>query len=367
MANSTLDAVRIKVRRLTQSPSEALLTNAQIDEYVNTFIQYDFPEHLRLFSLRTTYSFYTNPGQDVYPTDIESFVGATDNPLYNFQNRFITVHPPLYIAGYQAFYTQSREQFFGIYPFINSIASIGTSGNGITTNFVGVINTAQAFVPPNLTQQIVLLQDNVLFSSIDTNGLQLALVDVPLVDPVSGYKTPFGNLYVPGTEPATPPLYPVDLLATNQINYQTGAFNITFSSAPAANAFINSQTVLMQPSLPVAICYYDNQFIVRPVPDQAYAINFEVYVRPTELLSNSQSPELEQWWQYIAYGAAKKIFEDRMEMESVQLITPEFKQQERLVLRRTIVQQTNERTSTIYTENVAGAYGPGFIWGGGAF
>ena len=75
-----------------------------------------------------------------------------------------------------------------------------------------------------------------------------------------------------------------------------------------------------------------------------------MYRRPTELLLVGQSPELEQWWQYIAYGASKKVFEDRMDMQSVQMIMPEFNKQERLVLRRTIVQQTNERVATIYTE-----------------
>lgn len=89
---------------------------------------------------------------------------------------------------------------------------------------------------------------------------------------------------------------------------------------------------------------------MRPIPDQVYKIEIEVQERPTELLSASRSPELEQWWQYIAYGAAKKIFEDRTDTDSIQVIMPEFKQQERLVLRRTINQQTQNRVQTIYTE-----------------
>ena len=79
-------------------------------------------------------------------------------------------------------------------------------------------------------------------------------------------------------------------------------------------------------------------------------------------------PELSEYWQYIAYGAAKKIFEDRMDQESVQLIMPEFKEQETLIQRRTIDQQSNERSATIYTENVGptpGGFGSG--WGSGQF
>ena len=71
-----------------------------------------------------------------------------------------------------------------------------------------------------------------------------------------------------------------------------------------------------------------------------------------------------QWWQYIAYGASKKIFEDRMDNDSVDLIMPEFKTQERLVLRTTLTQQANERTVTIYTQgknyNIGGWFGGGW-------
>ncbi len=365
MADSSLTAIRTKVRRLTRSPSEAQITDAQIDEYINTFVLYDFPEHLRTFNLRTQFTFYTNPFQDVYPTDTASFLGVTTNPLYDFQNLYLTVHPPVYIAGYQQFYSQSPEQFFGIYPKVNSIASIGVTGDGVTTTYTGVINTSQQFIPPQSNQQQVgLLQNNVLFSSVDTNFAGLSLVDVPVMNTATGNPSAIGNLYVPGQQPATPPII-VD--PNNNINYVTGVYTITFNGAPGLGETINSQTVPSVASLPQALMFYANQFTVRPIPDQPYSVNFEVYKRPVALLASNQNPELNEWWQYIAYGAAKKVFEDRMDIDSVQLIMPEFKMQERLVLRRTIVQQTNERTATIYTEQTSGGQGSGWGWGGGNF
>jgi len=56
-------------------------------------------------------------------------------------------------------------------------------------------------------------------------------------------------------------------------------------------------------------------------------------------------------------------------MDTVQLIMPEFKKQENLILRRTIVEMTSQRASTIYTQDngAAGAYGPGWFSGGGTF
>ena len=356
MANSTLEAIRKKVRRLTRTLSENQLSTADLDEYVNTFVLYDFPEHLRLFSLRKTFTFTTNVGQDTYPTDPALVIDPT-NPLYDFKNTYITVHEPVYIAGYRAFYSQSRDQFYGIYPFTNTVSgNTGVVGDGITTTFTGQAPFTLASTPT--TAGTVLLQNHVFITAISTAGVSMTLTDMPVVQASSGFRTQNGNLYVVGSVPTTAPTV-ID--ATNTINYTTGAFTVTFPAAPGASQPIVSQTRPSGTSRPEALLYFDDVFIVRPVPDQGYQIQFEAYVRPTELLSSSQEPGLQQWWQYLAYGAAKKYFEDQQDLDSVALIMPEFKQQERLVLRRTLVQQSNERVATIYTEGNFGYswYGSG--------
>lgn len=358
---STLATIEQKVRRLTRSPSLANLTQADLQQYINTFVIYDFPEQLRTFNLKTQFSFICNPFQDVYKTDATLPV---TNPLYDFQNRYITIHPPVYVAGYQSMFTQSREEFYGIYPQINSISSIGSQGNGVTTSYTGVVNTSQT-IPGQVQQTICIVKGSVLFDSIATSGNGLSLVDVPVIDATTGNPTINGNLYVPGAEPTTPPTV---ITPTNTINYVTGAFTITFPFAPASGAAINSQTLTVVPSLPQSLMYYANQFYLRPVPDQPYRINFEVYARPTSLLETTQHPQLNEWWQYIAYGAAKKIFEDRMDSESVQQIMPEFKMQELLCNRRTVVQNSNVRAATIYSQQSDGGGSNGWGgWGTGAF
>ena len=329
MANSTLDAIRTKIRRLTRAPSEAQLTTTQLDEYVNTFVLYDFPEHLRLFALHTDASFYTTPNVDEYSSDGV----VSPHPLANIENEYITFNPPVYIAGIPGTWTQSRDQFYGWYPKVASIRSIGVTGDGATTAYAGTIASAP------------FLRGEVLIEAEDANGNGMPLIDEPVV----GSST--GNM-----------IYANNGVNVGTINYVTGAFSVTFPNAPALGVTINSQVVPFQAAQPRVVLYYDNKFFVRPVPDQVYKIQMEAYIRPTELLASNQSPDLEQWWQYIAYGAAKKIFEDRMDLESVALILPEFTKQERLVLRRTIVQQTNVRTPTIYTEQA----GLGTSWGWGS-
>lgn len=367
---NTLAAIQQKVRRLTRSPSEAQLTTDDLNNYINTFVMYDFPEHLRTFNLRKPFRFWCNPYQDVYPLNINGFGNASQaylNPLYNFQNLNLTVHPPLYIAGYHSMYTQSREHFYNVYPDITSRVQLPFFGDGVTTTFSGVIPSLQyAILPPNFQQQTCFVKGKVLFESVDLNGNGLALVDVPVLDSTTGNPTIYGNLYTPGTQPVAPnlplmtPPYvvggPCNINSTNcidpfnYINYTTGQYTITFPFAPRAYQKINSQTVPKAVARPHAMLFFDNHFILRTVPDQPYEINFEVYVRPAQLMQTDSVPELEEYWQYLSYGTAKKVFEDRMDIDSVQLIMPEFKKQEALVQRRTIVQYTNERVATIYTE-----------------
>jgi hypothetical protein len=365
---NTLQAIQNKVRRITRSPSQALLSDSDLQNYINTFVVYDFPEHLRTFLNRTQFSFYTNPYQDVYPTNEASFGTATSaesNPLYNFQNKYLTIHPPVYVAGFQSQYMTSREQLFGYFPIVNSISSIGPNGDGATTNFTGVINANQAQIPFNFMQQVGLLQNNVLFTSADSNFNGLVMADVPVINPVTGNKSIIGNLYDANSAAYQAALLnpPILVNPINTINYSTGVFSVTFSSPPGPNQPINSESVPQNLGRPRSICFYANQFILRPVPDIVYSVNFETYVRPTWLMETSSVPELEEYWQYIAYGASKKIFEDRMDLDSVQLIMPEFINQQNLCNRRTIVQYTNDRVATIYTESNGPSAG-GFGWGG---
>ncbi len=319
--DTTLAAIQTKVRRLTRTPSQAQLSDYDLNQYINTFVLYDFPEQLRLFNLHTTYTFFTQPNVGLYNTQ-------TTNPadeLYGFDQNYLTVNPPAYVAGFEVWWSQSPEQFFGVYPELSSIVQ-QSAGDGTTMTFSGVLSGTPV------------LQGSVLFNSIDANNNGLYVSDT---DTSNGTLTGTG---------------------TGTINYITGAFSITFDAAPAAGQPINSQTYVYQAAMPQGILFYDGAFQLRPVPDQVYAVNVEVYQRPSELLAGN-SPLLQEWWQYIAYGAAIKILQDRTDQETVQLLVPEFKAQEHLILRRTIVQQTNSRAATIYQQQTDGSGTYTGFWG----
>lgn len=379
--NNNLAAIQQKVRRLTRSPSEAQLTTDDLNNYINTFVIYDFPENLRTFNLHQDFSFWCNPYQDAYPTYPSAFGNASQasqNLLYNFSNLYLSIDTPMYIGGYQVFYTQSREQFYGIYPEIVSQASIGPTGDGVTVQFSGIVTNSQgAILIAGQSQNICLVKGKVLFESVDVNGNGVSMVDIPVLDASTGNPTIYGNLYAPNTADyqdalANPPLATVPYLTTggvfsnNYINYITGEYVVTFPVAPQAGQTINSQTVPQTITIPQAICFYQDTFYLRPVPDQPYEINFQVFVRPTQLIASNSVPQLEEWWQYIAYGAAIKVLQDRMDIDSVNLLMPEYNKQERLCLRRTIVQITLERAGTIYTEQTGAPGGQTGSWGFGS-
>lgn len=363
-ADSSLEAIYIKVRRLTRRPSEAQLSTDQINNYINTFVLFDMPAHVRLFALKSTFTFYSKPNIDTYPTDTSS--GDMNDPLYNFSNKYISIQQPLYVAGYNVQYSQDRASFYASYPFLNNIASIGSTGDNATVTFTGTISNTP------------FLQNNVLFSSIDANNQSLAMYDIPVLDSVTGNPTSVGVLVPynssivglplrdipPYNDPVSNPQFVP--YVNNQINYLTGAYTVTFPIAPGNLAAINSQTVPYVASRPQAVLYYDDTFVLRPVPDQAYRIDMQVFQRPLQLLAATDQPLLQQWWKYIAYGAAKQVFEDYGSPEDVQAILPEYELQKREVLRTTLMQYANQRSSTIYagqTDNTSSWQGYGSFFG----
>ena len=316
---STLTVIRTKVRRLTRSPSSSQLTNDQIDDYVNTFVLYDFPE----FTVDNKLVFFLMPNVDVYATNT---VNESD-PLFNFKNRFLSVTDPIYVAGQKIGFSQSRDHFFRKYNH-NETSETISLGDSVTTLFTGTLSGAPV------------LPRKVTFSSIDDNGSGIVLSDVPQVDGTTGIIQTIGDLVEPDSDGAV-----------GTISYLTGAYSLTFPVAPGSGEDVVAQTHVYNAGRPTAVMFEDHQFTFRPVPDKTYRVEVDAFRRPTELLSGTDVPDIAQWWQYIAYGAAKKVFEDRMDVESVEAIMPEFMRQRSLVLQKLVVQQSSERVATIYSGN----------------
>lgn len=338
---STLADIRQKVRRITGRPSAAQITDAEIDGYINTFYRFDMPEHLKLESLRVNYEFTTTANVAVY-----------DFPT----NTYLTNMPPVYIAGYQSHMTQSRENFFRINPQLNFRQDSVSTGNNTTGPYTGTLTSTPiqpGFKPnppgaysdssiPGNDIGAQFLKWNVIFSGLGAPDATSGIApSITLVDDGQG------NLFDTGdatTDPAS---------ARGTVNYITGAFSLnTFSAAIPTGNSINAQYIPYVASRPRSVVFFEDQFILYPVPDQAYTVSFEVYKYPTAMDSAAPnaSPQIQGWWQLLAYGACDKIFADNADMEDMAQFRPLLQEQMNLVQRRTIVQQTSERSATIYTE-----------------
>ena len=301
------------------------------------------PEHLKMESLRYNYEFATTANIPVY-----------DLPT----GTYLTGMPPVYIGGYQSYMTQSRENFFRINPGLNFLQQSVYTGNGTNTGYSGQFLTNLPITPgfkpnpPGAYSTWTSANDipasflnwNVIVSALGTpNATSGISPSITLIDDGQG------NLFAPTDTSINP------VNARGTINYITGAIAITnFTAAiPSGNA-INVQYVPYVASRPQSAVFFQDQFILYPIPDQAYTVSFEVYRYPSAFLATQSpsavTPQLAEWWQLLAYGAADKIFADNADFESMQKFRPLLEEQMNLCLRRTIVQQTSERTATIYTE-----------------
>lgn len=305
MAN--LAKIQTKVRRLTKAVSEAQLSTANLNDYINDFMLYDMPEQLRTFNLRKNFTFYTQPNVDTYTT-------GTTTELANFKQDKLNVHPPFFIGGTEVAYTQSQTLFYGSYPQQQYLINIG-SGNGVLTNFSGTLS------------HFPVLKNKVLFTcvAVDNSGLRL-------------YDDGQGNLQG-------------NIGAASTINYLTGAYNITFDQAPLASSTVYAQVIPYQASRPDTILFFEDTFTLRPVPDGVYAVTFEVELRPTALVNPLDNLAIFEWWDYIAHGAALAVFEDRGDNESREALYPRFVELRNQVERRTIQQLSDQRAETIFSVN----------------
>lgn len=333
-APSTLTTIRTKIRRLTGRPSPQQISDSEIDDYVNTFYQYDLPEHLRLFSNTGTFTFMTEANVDQYnmrtatpaAPEFNALTVTFDGAPRQAVDVYYNLQPPAYVAGYPCSYSQSMDQFFRTYPPLGDLITTVVGDGGVGPYTFTLTN-------------IPALQNSISIGTIDNTGATIKVVDDPQ-DRENGDWV-ISNLLT---------------AVTGSINYVTGVGTITFTNnIPAGNEITIIYTPY-QPSRPQAVLFFDNIITLRPVPDRPYPVALNAFLTPSALLNADDNPILKQWWQYLAYGAAKKIFEDSQDPEGVDQIIKEFENQEALVLNRHVVQQTLERTATIYTEMSGGPY-----------
>jgi hypothetical protein len=155
------------------------------------------------------------------------------------------------------------------------------------------------------------------------------------------------------------------------INYATGQITgLTFAEAIPQGTKINIQYNARRPSIPLAIMFYQNQFTIAPMPDRGYTIELSAYRSPIKALlaqGLNGNPELSEWWEILSVGAAKKIFERRLDDDGVIRCDKMLRERYDIIETRTYASIGQRQIYTIYTDQVTQNYGNnGFgAFGGG--
>ena len=351
MSYGTLADIITKIRKLTGSGNDFSLTDPMIQDYIDSFYLFDFPAQFRSLKLKDKYVFTTIQGIDVYPFDSEHYE---------------TVQMPCSVEKRAVQLYQTPDQFYGAWGFNNGAgaqfednfdfgdSTLGPYGgtvtaiNSDTTWLIRSVNTDPSVNPNHISiVQNILITANTTSSTLnvwdDGNG---NLIGDVLNGPVP---------VVPGS--------------SGTINYQTGVISglLFTQSIPSGNP-IQIQCLVAQLNMPLAILFFQDQFTLRPVPDQGYTVELVAYRRPSQALENDNNfyPELTEWWETLAFGAAKKIYEDRLDPDGVALMDKSLRERYALNETRTYAQLGKQRMATTFAAQLDNGTGSGYGGGSGA-
>ncbi len=399
-------------------------------DYVNSFYNYDLPAQFRSLKLKDKLTFNTQAFIDTYPfnseiyTTIEmpvyclkreialfqdpwSFYGAN----FNWQSQTNFSFGNGTVGPYSGF-TTARPVLRSVYNNPNALqvsgnilavtqanpAQVTSTAHGLTTGQQVLINGVGGMTELNgntYTVTISTSNPNVFFLNVNSTSFTAYTSGGTWTTLV---QTNLGSPNVPGVSQGAP-AYPAQRCQNILItaNFATGTCNVTDDgngnligdinlgfpagtidyltgqisglyfnqSIPGGNQ-IQIQYNGIVPSIPLAVLFFQNSFILRPIPDRGYTIELTAYRQPTQALAqtgaNVGTPELSEWWELLAFGAAKKIFEDRLDSDGVALMDKSLQEKYQLAYTRTYAQLSKQRTQTIYADQLTHNYGQGG-WG----
>ncbi len=359
MSIATLSDIITKVRKLTGTNNSFQLTDGQIIDYINSFYLYDFPAQFRSLKLKDKYYFNTQRGIDTYPFD---------------SDHYTTIEMPCYCAKREIKLFQDPWGFYGV-NFNWQQQENFTTGDGTAGPYSGTLlavpiirsinNNPRVQTTLNSNADFITSPSVPSFPQTNISRVQNILITANrgLGDTLNVTDDGAGNLIG-------------DCLAGGTIDYDTGVITaLTFTSTVPSGESINCQYNPVTLSIPLSILFFQNQFTLRPVPDKGYTIELVAYRLPSQCLLGSEStsspnlagrPEFQEWWETLAFGASKKVFQDRLDTDGMTIMDVNLTQAYALNESRTYAQLGKESTATLFRDQLQYNYGSGsFTFGAG--
>lgn len=346
MSIGTLRDIITKARKLSGTATDLQLTDNQIIDYINSFYLYDFPAQFRSLKLKEQYYFTTKQGQDVYDFDSEGYT---------------TVQAPAYCEQRPIQLSYNPENFWPLWQYWQYTQNV-LQGDGTRGPYSGTVQSVPIIRshrndPSAVTYPISRVM-NILFTMNNTANF----TTYNLTDDGNGNLI---TIDIDGVANGTP---------VGTINYQTGAFTFTLPVGYVVTAG-NDIVAEYNPTLmaqPQSILFFQNQFTLRPVPDKGYAISLVAYRKPSQALLGSFEgtldfdgvPELIEWWECLACGAAKKIYEDRLDTDGIAVMDKMLEERYQVAYTRTWAELGKQQMSTIFRAQLNNTAQAGYGWFG---
>ena len=355
MSTATLEDIITKARRLTGTGNSLQLTDSNFIDHLNSFYLYDFPAEFRSLQLKNTFTINTIENIDTYPFDFRHY-STLEQPAYIDKKSVPLYHMPW--AFYQLFFNwQNREVLdtgdgsTGPYSGTALDSPVIRSYNNVPmadTQTTSVATFATGSYPPTFVEPNIGRAQNILISANTATGTENVTDD--------GNGNFIGAAGVSGT-----------------INYGTGVIaGLTFANAITSGNEIRISYNPANPALPQAILFWQNQITLRPVPDRGYTVEIVAYRRPSQVLLGTVDPdtpdmggvpELLEWWETLAAGTAKKVFEDRQDADGIVLMDKMLAERYALNETRTYAQLGSQRIDTLFSDQLNGSSGGQFGFG----
>lgn len=343
----SLSDIRDKVRKLSGRPSTNQISDNSVDEYVNRFYTQDLPALLQMRDLTSFWRFATLP-------NVPNYSDLGDN--YNLSGPALVNGSPIEIIRDPGCFYERYPQTF------QTQENVGT-GDGATVNFTGTLGKSsisqENFVIDDDVERLVPKQ-RIKITNITKANPAVVTTDVAhglstvdtaqIIDMIAGMEeindvsdtitvlttTTFQldnvnstnfKAYLSGGNvfPTSVVILSGSLGGSGRITVSTGAYDVTFGSAPASGQALRANYEFFNTGIPVAALFYQRELSFSPVPDAPYFVQVGVSGRPAPLLADSDPLAFNDWGKLVAYGAAIDLLNDLGQQDTSQLLEQQFK------------------------------------------
>lgn len=266
---NTLGDILTYIRRIIKAPSNAVITDNLLIDYINRFYLSDLDARIQLFDLKTKYQFMTTPGVDRYNMplySVQTEPGSQQIGMFPVYQGFVG---PAYVNGVPVRLQTQKELFFNNWSnLVQNLQVVatgdGTAGpysftlpilpasqppnppfNGIRRGHIditGIISTGNNIDPPvvstlNTSIPTTSVDASVFITSIDNTGAPVVVTDSGQF--LSG-NVNYGLLMQPGKAPLGNLALPGGYITSSAI---TGATQANPAVLTSANTFVVGQEV----------------------------------------------------------------------------------------------------------------------------